>query len=294
MRDVAGPIDVPVAGGPFERCPFDVRFTSPRETGLAIVLWSLLNQSGQFTTWLNFDRVIQAFVGWTDSLTFAQLGGVLAGAGIRTLADVPDLATLQNLQTNIERGDLGVQNIRSDYFLSPLGPQPATLPQSFTVFGQKFVRTVGHSRKRSTTHPAGAEWHDEQGGTTRPRGLGHGVRDLWQRPGCPRVGRANEWNIPRSGPSACLEAARWQAFPAQFAAARVVMDAQQPGAWDSNIYMSWLACLRELSAPTTGVEFPEAVRTRAWAMKTLNTQLASWTQLRHDTILYAKQSVHPR
>ena len=25
-------------------------------------------------------------------------------------------------------------------------------------------------------------------------------------------------------------------------------------------------------------------------MKTLNTQLASWTQLRHDTILYAKQS----
>ena len=32
------------------------------------------------------------------------------------------------------------------------------------------------------------------------------------------------------------------------------------------------------------------MRTRAWAMKTLNTQLASWTHLRHDTILYAKQS----
>jgi len=32
------------------------------------------------------------------------------------------------------------------------------------------------------------------------------------------------------------------------------------------------------------------MRTRAWALKTLNTQLASWTQLRHDTILYAKQS----
>src|SRR5512141_744829 len=32
------------------------------------------------------------------------------------------------------------------------------------------------------------------------------------------------------------------------------------------------------------------MRARAWAMKTLNTQLASWTQLRHDTILYAKQS----
>lgn len=32
------------------------------------------------------------------------------------------------------------------------------------------------------------------------------------------------------------------------------------------------------------------MRTRAWAAKSLNTQLASWAQLRHDTILYAKQS----
>jgi hypothetical protein len=54
--------------------------------------------------------------------------------------------------------------------------------------------------------------------------------------------------------------------------------------------MSWLACLRDLSAPTTDTKYPEAMRTRTWAMKTLNTQLASWTQLRHDTILYAKQS----
>lgn len=54
--------------------------------------------------------------------------------------------------------------------------------------------------------------------------------------------------------------------------------------------MNWLATLRELSAPTTEPKYPEAMRTRAWAMKTLNTQLASWTQLRHDTILYAKES----
>jgi hypothetical protein len=32
------------------------------------------------------------------------------------------------------------------------------------------------------------------------------------------------------------------------------------------------------------------MRTRAWAMKTLNTQLGSWTQLRHATVLHVKQS----
>ena len=54
--------------------------------------------------------------------------------------------------------------------------------------------------------------------------------------------------------------------------------------------MNWLATLRELSKPISDSKYPEAMRTRTWGMKTLNTQLASWTQLRHDTVLYAKQS----
>src|SRR5207245_2261367 len=74
------------------------------------------------------------------------------------------------------------------------------------------------------------------------------------------------------------------------AAVRNVIDAQHPSAWDENLYMGWLAVLRELSRPTTDEKYPEALRTKAWAMKSLNTQLASWTQLRHDTILYVKQS----
>jgi hypothetical protein len=74
------------------------------------------------------------------------------------------------------------------------------------------------------------------------------------------------------------------------AAVRDVMDQLTPEAWQENLYMSWLGALRELSVPTAPPTYPEAMRTRAWAMKSLNTQLASWTQLRHDAILYAKQS----
>src|SRR5262249_6599535 len=59
--------------------------------------------------------------------------------------------------------------------------------------------------------------------------------------------------------------------------------------WTNNIYTSWLNCLRELSPPTTSSEYPQVMRTRAWALKTVNAQLASWTELRHDTVLYAKQ-----
>src|SRR5881296_248505 len=73
-------------------------------------------------------------------MTFAQLGGLLAGAGIQTLADVRDLVTLEKLQADIVHGELGVQNIRSDWFAQPLtGAERYALPQTFTVLGQKFV-----------------------------------------------------------------------------------------------------------------------------------------------------------
>ncbi len=55
-------------------------------------------------------------------------------------------------------------------------------------------------------------------------------------------------------------------------------------------YNRWLGALRVLNVDTTGVAYPQAMRTPAWADKMLHTQLASWTQLRHDNILYVKQS----
>jgi hypothetical protein len=77
------------------------------------------------------------------------------------------------------------------------------------------------------------------------------------------------------------------------AAVRNVIDSQDPAIWTNSIYSSWLKTLRALSSPTTESKYPQAMRTKAWSMKTLNTQLASWTQLRHDTVLYVKQSYTP-
>jgi len=42
-----------------------------------------------------------------------------------------------------------------------------------------------------------------------------------------------------------------------------------------------------------GDGYPTFMQTRAWQEKELQTSLASWTELRHDTILYAKQSYTP-
>ena len=59
--------------------------------------------------------------------------------------------------------------------------------------------------------------------------------------------------------------------------------------WNRNLYWGWLYSLKALLG-VYGPGYPAFLQTAAWRDKTLNTALASWTELRHDTILYAKQS----
>ncbi len=65
--------------------------------------------------------------------------------------------------------------------------------------------------------------------------------------------------------------------------------------WDSNLYMAWMDTLAELHQDFEGDDdYPEFMRDPAWRTQKVNTHLGSWTELRHDTILYAKQSYTPK
>jgi len=62
--------------------------------------------------------------------------------------------------------------------------------------------------------------------------------------------------------------------------------------WNRNLYWSWLYTLKALLVENSE-NHPTFMQTQAWQDKQLNTALASWAELRHDTILYAKQSYTP-
>jgi len=62
--------------------------------------------------------------------------------------------------------------------------------------------------------------------------------------------------------------------------------------WNRNLYWAWLYALKPL-LQDFGQGYPTFMQTEAWKDKELQTALASWTELRHDTILYAKQSYTP-
>jgi len=59
--------------------------------------------------------------------------------------------------------------------------------------------------------------------------------------------------------------------------------------WTQNLYWLWLYSLMPLLYPK-GSGYPVYMQTHAWIDKELFTALGSWSELRHDTILYAKQS----
>ncbi|MDY0000477.1 MAG: DUF3160 domain-containing protein [Polyangia bacterium] len=81
-------------------------------------------------------------------------------------------------------------------------------------------------------------------------------------------------------------------YAGSFAELQAFFAAQTPSDWHRNLYWGWLHALQPLlSAPAGGVQ--SFMLTEAWQDKSLGTALASWAELRHDTILYAKQSYTP-
>jgi hypothetical protein len=273
-----GRIDLRIAGGK----DYWGVLSSPRELGSAVILHDLLVRAKQFERWEQFDRLIQTFVGRTDSATFAHLGALLSKADIKSPAGLKTMERLEALQGDILAGKVGLQDIRGDVYTSPFGGQ-VELPRSFTFLGQKFVPDSWVTAKVVFDDIL---WDEGNG----PEKVGRRV------PSCLDVAFAafgNDQVVPllvermTAGTHKFRDKFNYQH---NLAATRNVIDAQQASAWEENLYMGWLATLREISKPTTDSKYPEVMRTRAWAMKSLNTQLASWTHLRHDTILYAKQS----
>ncbi len=62
--------------------------------------------------------------------------------------------------------------------------------------------------------------------------------------------------------------------------------------WQKNVYGNWFYTLEPLLAEFNQ-SYPLFMQNTAWQDEKLNTALSSWTQLRHDYILYAKPTVIP-
>jgi len=78
-------------------------------------------------------------------------------------------------------------------------------------------------------------------------------------------------------------------YEKKFSELKAEIDSLPRDAWFKNIYWNWLYVLKSLLGKF-GQGYQTFMAQEAWQDKELNTALASWTELRHDTILYVKQS----
>lgn len=78
-------------------------------------------------------------------------------------------------------------------------------------------------------------------------------------------------------------------YDEQMSKVRGEISALEMDSWTQNLYWSWLYSFQPL-LEVKDEAYPAFMRNPAWVRKDLHTALGSWTELKHDTILYAKQA----
>jgi len=82
---------------------------------------------------------------------------------------------------------------------------------------------------------------------------------------------------------------KWKGYPEVFIKMKEKFADITQNVWQSNMYYGWIWVLKDFLNPFQE-GYPSFMMNQAWEDKSLSTALGSWAELRHDTILYGKQS----
>jgi hypothetical protein len=237
-----------------------------RETVAAFLMVDAIQRGGVYREWEEFDRTVSYLVGSPDGANPRDLLALLAGLGYRDFEEFVRRATPADTLARIGDQNIGEQKILSAIVRKEPGSPQFRMPKSAQLLGQRFTLDAYLLHQLTFDRIPGEVKR------MMPQPL-----DLPAALGQPRAIELLQSDLDRhrhqESLAACIEYVK--AVPAGF--------------WKENVYHGWIDVLRELGAEPPA-QAPSLVKTRAWADLKLQTQLASWAQLRHDTILYAKQS----
>ncbi|MDP2982378.1 MAG: DUF3160 domain-containing protein [Candidatus Latescibacter sp.] len=237
----------------------------------ALLLNELSALSGESDLLDENDHVITFLVGESDNLTPKELAGVVRTQNLDKAGALFDDTVFNAFQSALLATPEAGQRILSDFFImDPFADKPDPLPVSFRLMGQKFIidsyifSNVVYDR------------------------IMYNGKKVWRPMPDPLDALfvlGNDDALPL-----LKEQLDTYHYSAQLADLRYLVDAYDDNFWGVSLYNTWLSAIRELnpSANTDGLPF--FMLTAAWRQEKINTQLASWAQLRHDNLLYAKQS----
>jgi len=249
----------------------NMRLQKPAETAMALLITYILRNTtvdGQPAgdVWARVYDPTVFIVGSSDDLSFHEYGAlwdVLYGPD----APATDIADAAKLEAFIDAASqLPPPQINSMWVY--IWEDKEQVTQGFRFMGQRFVIDAYIFDELT--------WR-EVGTMENPRMLPSGL-DIMAA-----MGSEEAYTIlDEMGETAYVN------YPEQMAKLRGELSALQLDSWTQNLYWTWLYSFHPLLEPK-GPEYPAFMQTQAWARKDLHTALGSWTELKHDTILYAKQ-----
>jgi hypothetical protein len=243
-----------------------------RRQFLDALLLAELDAGDLATTWTTIDGVLRGFVGESDNMApadFSKLQSLAGASTIDALAAVPD-ATLSSLLLD---GGFGIQRIASQLLFVPPDGGGAPLDRVFLFFGQRFVIDS-----------------EVLSDVVFDRVLGEPKRFM----ASPLDVAFGALGNDAAAPLLATDLRQYPNYPGALSDARTLVDQHGDDFWGESLYAAWLGALRGLSAPggdpASVAGLPSVMKTEPWSRRVLSSQLASWAELRHDTLLYAKQA----
>ncbi len=242
-----------------------------RQTMDAVLIHQLAERSNAFPVYGQIDQLLRFFVGDPDNVTLENIGELMTESGIHDASALLDSATFAAFGEALSVKSYAFQKIMSQILMSdPMTPDQIVPASAFLLLGQRFV---------IDSYITGNVVYD--------RILSHGAKvrrmlpstlDILFALGNDAAGQLLMQQLDTYG------------YGKNLAGLRYLVESYDEAFWRRTMYNGWLDAIRALNPPPDRTSFPGFMQTAAWWQEKMNTQLASWSQLRHDNLLYAKQS----
>jgi hypothetical protein len=227
----------------------------------------LIDHSNSNNDYLEIENTIKIFAGEQDNVTLDNLDYLKNAVSLNDANELLDSLKVVEFQDTLKNQSFAYQLILSQILFSdPMSPDSIVPASAFMLFGQRFV---------IDSYITASVVFDRIGPYCR---LFPSLLDVL-------------FSLGNSASAQLLvDELNTYHYSRNLAALRYLIDSYDDDFWNANLYSNWLNIIRKLNPPINRTNLPPFMQTAAFWQQKMNTQLSSWTELRHDNLLYAKQS----
>ncbi len=238
----------------------------------AVIMTNIAESSGAGENFAKINEIIKSLVGESDNVTMDNMNELMQEANIKDYSDLESMEKVKEFQNILLTKEYAEQKIVSQLLYTDPNANLKTKPASaFLLMGQRFIidSYVFSNVVFDRVKPYKMNYRALPKANDILFALGNNA----------------------AGDFLYSDYEKFN-YQSNLAACRYLIDSYDESFWNKSFYNNWLYAIKTLNPPENILEsnLPEFMKTPAWWQHKMSSQLAAWSQLRHDNLLYAKQS----